>query len=135
MSNVRQLEVNSVRWSFLASALATLALGAVAGPAGTVGPPVPFESVVVRGDKIVASLPTRLRLHVTEADSKPRLTQPGEAFTLAPGASLLLTERHSSYLVTARIEPMSGLEVSATIDTRSIGGEVSKKQYFIRAGH
>ena len=134
MSNVRELEVNFPRSALLASALGVLALAAGAGPAETAGALTPFESVVVRGNTIVARLPTGLRLHVTEdAGAEPRLTQPGEAFTLGPGASLMLTERHSSYLVTARMQPISGVEVSATIDRRSMGGEVSKKQYFIRA--
>jgi hypothetical protein len=136
MSNVRRPEVNSVGSSLLASALSAFALTAGAAPAETVASLAPFQSVVARGNTIVASLPPRLRIHVTEGGAaKPRLTQPGEVFTLAPGASLVLTERHSSYLVTARMGPISGVEISATIDRRSMGGEVSKKQYFIRANH
>lgn len=106
---------------------------AAAMQAHSIGPPAPFESVLANDHAIVASLPARIRLQVTEANSKPRLTQPGEAFTLAAGASLLLAERHSSYRVTAQLEPLAGVHVSATIDTRSIGGTLSRAQYFIRA--
>jgi hypothetical protein len=133
MLNVRRLKVSLKRASLLASAVA-LALGlAAAMPARSVEPPAPFESVVANGQTIVATLPVRVRLQVIETTSKPRLTQPGEAFTFAAGASLLLTERHSSYRVTAQLEPRAGVHVIATIDTRSIGGTLSRTQCFIRA--
>lgn len=93
----------------------------------------PFRSVMVAHGTVVATLPRNRRWLVQTGSSEPRLSKPGESFTLQPGDSLSLSERHSSYSVSAQSAAPAGLQVEATFDTRSMGGDLSKKSFFIPA--
>ena len=94
----------------------------------------PFRSVVLDGDSVVAALPERLKMQVTEGPSaKYRISQPGEVFRLRGGTSLVLTERHATYRISAQVVPTAGLVVEATIDARSTGGNLHTKHYFVPA--
>jgi hypothetical protein len=93
----------------------------------------PFQSVVARPDAIIAALPAGKRWLVKTGSSALRLSAPGESFKLPAGSSLHLSERHSSYHVTAQLLPAAGLRIESTFDARSFGGTVTKKSYFIPA--
>jgi len=93
----------------------------------------PFRSVVAARDTLVATLPQGRRWLVQVGSSEPRLSEPGESFTIHAGPSLRLIERHASYLVTAQATAPAGLQVEHTSDARSVGGEVTKKSFFIPA--
>ncbi|MEO8385966.1 MAG: hypothetical protein ABI583_12035 [Betaproteobacteria bacterium] len=117
-------------WALAASIVASFpfAAGATEAPSG------PFQSVVRDGDSVVATLPARLKMQVTEgAGGRYRITQPGEAFRLQVGTTLVLAERHGSYRISAQVAPTAGIVVDATIDTRSMGGTLQSKQYFVPA--
>jgi len=92
-----------------------------------------FRSVVAARDTLVATLPQGRRWLVQVGSSEPRLSEPGESFTIHAGTSLRLIERHASYLVTAQATAPAGLQVEHTSDARSVGGEVTKKSFFIPA--
>ena len=92
-----------------------------------------FESIVHRGDVIVATLsPSGARFAITDSPQS-RIAAPGESFQLHDGESLSLSEHHSSYRVTCRIASPAGLKVVAKFDSRSFGGSQSEKSYFIKA--
>ena len=94
----------------------------------------PFQSVVRDGDAVVATLPARLKMQITEGSgNRYRISQPGETFRLRNGDTLILTERHSSYRILAQIVPTAGLVVDATADTRSMGGSLQTTHYFVPA--
>jgi hypothetical protein len=94
----------------------------------------PFQSVLVREDTIIATLPGSGIRWLIESGSTPRRSAKyGEAFTHHAGTSLRLTEKHSSYSFTARVKPFPGLKVVFTSDTRSFGGTIISKTYFIPA--
>lgn len=130
MSNVRLLNMSSVKRAFItllfwAFSLAHPLFAAEASPN-------PFASIVVRGNAVVATLPAKGRWLVISSAAE-RTSTPGEVFAIAPGSALTLSERHTTYHFTARLEPEAGLSVYAVFDARSFGGQVTKSHYFIKA--
>jgi len=94
----------------------------------------PFQSVVLRGDTIEATLPQNARWLVESPPASPRLSKPSEVFRLRDGQSLRLVERHSTYRCIARVSAQSsGLAIENTFDTHSFGGATTIKTYFIQA--
>ena len=94
----------------------------------------PFQSVLVRHDTIVATLPAAGTRWFIESGSSPkRVSEHGEAFTLHTGTSMRLSEKHSTYLVTVQLKPTPGLQVVSTFDAGSFGGTVTSENYFIPA--
>ncbi len=94
----------------------------------------PFQSMVVLDDSIIVTLPKQASWIVdVENTDISRKAKPGESFTLKDGASLTLVERHSGYRVTAKLTPEQGIMIERSSDTRSFGGELKKKKYFIPA--
>lgn len=53
--------------------------------------------------------------------SEPRRPKPEESFTIHVGSVIRLSERHSSYQVTAQIIPTPELTIESTFDVRSLG--------------
>ncbi len=93
----------------------------------------PFHSIEVRNGMIVATLHPRPTWLISEGGLEPRHSKPEESFTLHPGSVIRLSEKHSSYEITAQITPEAGLTVNATFDGRSLGDDVAKITYFIPA--
>ena len=94
----------------------------------------PFESVLVRHHAIIATLPAKGTHWLINAGSlAKRVSEYGETFKLHAGDSLRLVEKHSSYSFTAQLTPTPGLQVTSTVDARSFGGTVTKKNSFIPA--
>ena len=113
--------------------LAALSLLTVVAQSQAATTSEPFATVVRHGDTIIATLPASGVRYVVGDSQQPRVTSYSESFEFHAGASLLLTEKHSSYRVTCRFAPIAGLQVESTFDARSFGGTTSKKNYFIRA--
>jgi hypothetical protein len=88
---------------------------------------LPFQSVILQGDEIVATLPENTRWLVESPPTEPRLSKRREVFRLSDGQSLRLVERHFSYRITARIS------VEHTFDAHSFGAATTVKKYFIQA--
>ena len=94
----------------------------------------PFQSVLVRDDTIIATLPAEgARWLIDSGSSSARLSEHGETFTLRAGETLRFVERHSSYSYTAQLTPTPGLQVTPTVDARSVGGATTDKTFFIPA--
>lgn len=121
----------------LAAFLLTILIGIVSGgcdsPVSAPADRSPFRSVVVRDGAIVATLPTTATWTVIEGASEPRRSKPEESFTMHAGSVIQLSERHSSYQVTAQIIPTAGLTIESTFDARSFGDGVTKKKFFVAA--
>jgi hypothetical protein len=121
----------------LAPFLLTTFIGVMTGgcdsPVTTPADRSPFHSIVVRDGAIIATLPATPTWLVTVGTSEPRRSKPEEAFTMRAGSVIRLSERHSSYQVTAQIIPTAGLTIESTFDARSFGDGVTKKKFFIAA--
>jgi hypothetical protein len=121
----------------LASFLSTTLFGIFAGGCDSPGPAPadrsPFHSVNVQDGAIIATLPPRPTWLVLEGGFEPRRSKPEESFTMHAGSAIRLSERHSSYQVTAQIIPKAGLTIESTIDARSFGDGVTKRKFFVAA--
>ena len=91
----------------------------------------PWQSLSVREQTVVATLPKDRRWLVTYNKQEPRLSAFGESFSLRAGDSLTLSERHSSYTFTPRFVPHPpGLECVHIFDARSFGGGTKRSTSF-----
>lgn len=117
---------------FLTSLIGIVASGCDS-PAPAPADRSPFHSVVVRDGAIIATLRAKPTWLVTVGTAEPRLSEPEEAFTMHAGSVIELSERHSSYQVTAQIVPTAGLTIESTFDARSFGKGVTKRKFFIAA--
>jgi hypothetical protein len=132
-SNVRQ-EFQIMK---LTAFLLTTGIGVMTGgcdsPVTLPADSSPFHSIVVRDGAIVATLPPHPTWLVREGTFEPRRSKPEESFTMHAGSVIRLSERHSSYQVTAQITPTPGLTIEKTFDARSFGDGVTKRTFFIAA--
>jgi len=106
---------------------------ALAGEVPVSSDPIPFHSVTVSNNVILATLPDSPRWIVAYGIDDRRQTKPGESFTLKDGASLLLAEHHLSYQVTAQLAPTPGLKIESRFNASSFGRTNTDKSYFIPA--
>jgi hypothetical protein len=93
----------------------------------------PFQSIVFRDGTIIATLPATPRWLIRVGTAESELSKPEESFTLLAGAVIRLSERHSSYKVTAQIVPTAGVTIESTFDARSFGKSVTKRKFFVAA--
>jgi hypothetical protein len=95
--------------------------------------PTIFQTVVIRSNTIIATLPANGRWLVADGSGKTRLSESGESFSLRAGSSLRLTEHHSSYVVTPQFSSLAGLRIESTFDASSFGGKITNRTFFIPA--
>ena len=94
----------------------------------------PWQSLSVREQTVIATLPKNKRWLVTLNKQEPRLSAFGESFSLRAGDSLTLAERHSSYTFTPRLVPQpSGLHCVFVFHAESFGGGTERSTSFIPA--
>ena len=93
----------------------------------------PFQSIVFRDSTIIATLPATPKWLVKVVTAESELSKPDESFTMHAGAVIRLSERHSSYQVTAQIAPTAGVTIESTFDARSFGKSVTKRRFFVAA--
>ena len=94
----------------------------------------PWQTLSVRGPTVVASLPKDRRWLVTFNQQAPRMSAPGESFSLRAGDTLTLAERHSSYTFTPRFAPQpAGLECVYVFHAESFGGGTERSTAFLPA--
>jgi hypothetical protein len=121
----------------LSKFLSLASIGVMAGGCGSsVNAPddrFPFQSIVIRDGTIIATLRATPRWLVTVGTSEPELSKPEEFFTMQAGAVIRLSERHSSYQVTAQILPTAGVTIESTFDARSFGKSITKRKFFVAA--
>jgi hypothetical protein len=118
-----------MKTTILAIALSALVLNSNAKDADS-----PWQSLSVREQTVVATLPKDRRWLVTYNKQEPRLSAFGKSFSLRVGDSLTLSERHSSYTFTPRFVPHPpGLECVYVLDARSFGGGTERSTSFFPA--
>jgi hypothetical protein len=116
-----------MRITILAICLSALVLNSIAKDADS-----PWQSLSIREQTVVATLPKDKRWLVTYNGQEPRLSTFGESFSLRAGDSLTLSERHSSYTFTPRLVPHPpGLECVHVFDARSVGGDTKRSTSFL----
>ena len=114
--------------------LAFCFFGASPEPATPRTPNSPWQSLSVREQTVVATLPKDRRWLVIYNKQEPRLSAFGESFSLRAGDSLTLSERHGSYTFTPRFAPHPpGLECVCVFLAQSFGGGTERSTSFLPA--
>jgi len=94
----------------------------------------PWQSLSVREQTVVATLPKDKRWLVIFNNQKPRLSSFGESFSLRAGDTLKLAERHTSYTFTPRFAPQpAGLQSVFVFHAESFGGGTERSTSFFPA--
>jgi hypothetical protein len=92
----------------------------------------PWQSLSVREQTVVATLPKDRRWLVIFNKQEPRSSAFGESFSLRAGDTLTLVGRHFSYTFTPRFTPHPpGLECVHVFDARSFGDDIKTSTSFL----
>ena len=94
----------------------------------------PFQSVILKGDAIVVTLPKVPKMLVRIGDGVARQTKESEVFRLVLGESVHFSEtRHTSFSITPQFQPKPGLKVEHIFAGRSFRRGILTKKYFVPA--
>jgi hypothetical protein len=116
-----------LKTTILALCLSALVLNSNAKDADS-----PWQSLSVREQTVVATLPKDRRWLVIFNKQEPRSSAFGESFSLRAGDTLTLVGRHFSYTFTPRFTPHPpGLECVHVFDARSFGDDIKTSTSFL----
>jgi hypothetical protein len=94
----------------------------------------PFESVKVKGEKIEVIVSASGPRWVAITDQNATSANHPKTFLLADGEQLQLVDKHEHYWFIASVSARKkGLQTRYRFDSRSFGGELIEKSYFIKA--
>lgn len=93
-----------------------------------------FNDIRQQSDAIMLTLPKEgVRYRLSVGKSPKRQSEYGETIMLKKGEYLVLTGRHESYLISAKLTPKPGLNVTAIFSAESFGKKTTREDYFLPA--